>query len=78
MHVLIHQICVPVLRNELGSDERGLLLLRCVRAYVQLDILSSFDIQKESTITLGRSAAMKFSVLVNVSMSVFYLKYQCQ
>jgi hypothetical protein len=72
---LIRQICVPVLRNALGDDERGNLLLRCVRAFIELDTLSSFEVQMESTIRAGKSAAKKFSTLARVryQSNIYYI-----
>jgi microcystin degradation protein MlrC len=55
------------MRNALGKDDKGCRLLRCVRAYVELDILASFDVHTDITIQLGRAAAARFFKLANVS-----------
>lgn len=55
------------MRNTFENDEDGVLLLRCVRAYVELDLLASFELHTEQTIKLGRTAADKFAKLLNVS-----------
>jgi len=55
------------MRNTFEDEADGLLLLRCVRAYVELDLLASFELHTEETIKIGRMAADKFSKLVNVS-----------
>lgn len=62
-----HQICVPVLRNALGDSEDGFRLLRCTRAYVELDLLASFDVHTDITIEHGRSIATTFCNLASVS-----------
>lgn len=54
-------------RNALGSDEDGYRLLRAVRAYVELDILASFELHTDGTIAYGRTMAEKFVKLANVS-----------
>ena len=48
------------------SGDRGVLLLRCVRAYVELDLLASFDVHTDQTITFGRERVDEFVKLVNV------------
>jgi len=61
------QICVPMLRNVFAeSGDRGTLLLRCVLAYVKLDILASFDVHTEESITSGRRILNQFVKLANV------------
>lgn len=56
------------MRNVLvESGSRGQLLLRCIRAYVELDVLASFDIHTDETIAFGRGVADKFIKLANVS-----------
>jgi len=50
-------------------DENACRLLRAIRAYVELDILASFDVHTEKTIKHGRSTAKKFVRLANVSYS---------
>ena len=55
------------MRNVLvGAGDKGKLLLRCVRAYVELDTLASFDIHTDQTIAFGRSTLEKFTKLANV------------
>lgn len=54
------------MRNVLDSDDRGTLLLRCVRAYVKLDILASFELHTDQTIAFGRTVADEFLKLANV------------
>jgi len=66
-HYLSHQICIPVLRNALGGNEEGIRILRCIRAYVELDLLASFDTHTEETIELGRKVAKRFVKYANVS-----------
>lgn len=51
----------------MGEDQNGYRLLRAIRAYVELDILASFDVHTEETINYGRSMAKKFVKLANVS-----------
>lgn len=61
------------MRNALaGSGDRGRLLLRCVRAYVELDLLASFDVHTDETITFGRAALNQFIKLANVRY-LFYM-----
>lgn len=48
------------------SGDRGVLLLRCVRAYVELDLLASFDVHTDQMITFGRERVDEFVKLVNV------------
>jgi hypothetical protein len=64
------------MRNVLvNSGERGILLLRCIRAYVELDILASFTVHTDDTISFGRSVAKRFFKLANVRCykSIFYV-----
>ena len=49
------------------SSSRGQLLLRCICAYVELDVLASFDIHTDETIAFGRGVADEFIKLANVS-----------
>ena len=63
----LHQICVQVMRNAFETDEDGQLLLRCVRAYVELDVLASFKVHSSETITYGRMLVDKFTKLANVN-----------
>ena len=55
------------MRNLLGENNKGNRLLRCTRAYVELDLLASFDVHTDVTIAQGRVTAAKFSKLANVS-----------
>lgn len=55
------------MRNAFECDEEGFKLLRCVRAYAELDILASFEVHTEKTLEYGREVAEKFAKLVNVS-----------
>ena len=58
------------MRNVLvDSGPRGQLLLCCVRAYVELDVLASLDIHTDETIAFGREVANRFLKLANVSHS---------
>jgi hypothetical protein len=59
------------MRNALEEDTEGCRLLRCIRAYVELDLLASFDVHTDITIALGRATAKRFSKLVNVSQLFF-------
>lgn len=61
------------MRNTFETDEDGRLLLRCVRAYVEIDVLASFELHSEKTIEYGRAAVEKFVKLANVSR-LFYLQ----
>ena len=63
-----------MLRNALGEDVNGRCLLRCTRAYVELDLLASFDVHADITIKQGRATAARFSKLANVS-SYYTPKY---
>ena len=54
------------MRNTLGGDEDGRRLLRCVRAYVELDLLASFDVHTDITIKQGRALTTRFARLANV------------
>ena len=46
------------MRNVLAnSSNRGKLLLCCIRAYVELDALASFDLHTDRTIAFGRMVA---------------------
>ena len=69
--LLLRQICVLVLRNYLGKDEKTRGILRCARAYVELDMLASFNVHTDTTISMGRTLALKFSKLANVSRLLF-------
>ena len=55
------------MRNMFGVDEDGHCLLRCIRAYVELDLLASFEVHTEGTIKRGRMVAERFVKLANVS-----------
>jgi len=61
------KICVPVLRNALVGETKGLNLLCAIRAYVELDLLASFEVHTELTLKRGRRVAKKFSELAHVS-----------
>ena len=56
------------MRNTLGADKHGLQLLRCVRAYVELDVLASFDVHTDQSIKRGQKTVKKFVTLANVSI----------
>jgi hypothetical protein len=58
------------MRNILGEDDDGRLLLRCIRAYTELDVFASFDVHTDVTIKQARAAATKFSKRVGVSWLV--------
>lgn len=66
------KICVPVLRNALAGETNGLNLLCAICAYVELDLLASFEVHTEATIKRGRRVAKKFSELANVSSPSYY------
>lgn len=52
----------------------GQLLLRCVRTYVELDVLSSLEVHTDETVAFGREVADRFVKLANVSSkSSFYI-----
>ena len=53
------------------ADEDGHRLLRCIRAYVELDLLASFEVNMEDTIKCGRAVANRFVKLANVSHLFF-------
>ena len=55
------------MRNAFETDESGHHLLRCVRAYVELDLLASFEVHTDETIRHGKVVAEKFARLANVS-----------
>ena len=50
----------------MGSGDRGKLLLQCVQAYVELDVLASFNVHTDETIAFGQAALDKFVKLANV------------
>jgi microcystin degradation protein MlrC len=55
------------MQNILGEDDaEGFRLLRCVRAYTELDMFASFDVHTDVTIKQGRAAATKFSKYLKV------------
>lgn len=56
-----------MLRNALGGSVDGRRLLACIRAYVELDLLASFEVQTDDTINHGRKLAKEFSKQANVS-----------
>lgn len=43
------------------------LLLRCVRAYLEVDLYAALEVHTTETIAGGREALQKFSELMNVS-----------
>ena len=56
-------------RNVLVSDSRsdsGILFLECIRAYVELDLLASFEVHTDHTITWGRAVLERFAELAMV------------
>ena len=55
------------MRNTLTTDESGYHLLRAVRAYVELDLLASYEVHTDISIKQGRAAVEKFVKLANVS-----------
>jgi len=59
------------MRNTFETDESGHNLLRCVRAYVELDLLASFEVHTDETIRYGKAVAEKFTKLANVSYLFF-------
>ena len=54
-------------RSVLGDNKSGLSLLCCIRAYVEIDILASFEVHTDVTIQQGRTAVANFVKLANVS-----------
>ena len=54
------------MRNMFEDDEKGLLLLHCIWAYVELDVLASFEVHMDKTIERGRAVADRFMKLANV------------
>ena len=61
------------MRNVVEHNDTACSLLRCIRVYVELDILVSFDVHTEVTIKQGRVTAKRLSNLMNVSQ-LFELK----
>jgi len=61
------------MRNTLGEDASGRLLLACIRAYVELDTLASLDLHTDTTIKYGRKMEEKFFKLTRVS-HIFYAR----
>ncbi|KAF9783985.1 hypothetical protein BJ322DRAFT_1007764 [Thelephora terrestris] len=59
------KICVPVMRSTLGEDASGRRLLSCIRAYVELDVLSSLNLHTDTTIKYGRKMEEKFFKLAH-------------
>ena len=55
------------MRNVFEDDEKGRLLLRCIRAYVELDILASFEVHTDETIGWGKKVVDRFVKLANVN-----------
>ena len=58
------------MRNVVEHDDAARSLLGCIRAYVELDILASFDVHTEITIKQGRVVAKRLSKLMNVSQLI--------
>jgi len=54
------------MRNAFDTDEEGHTLLRCIRAYVEMDLLASFEAHSDATIEYGRLVVKKFVKLANV------------
>ena len=54
------------MRGTFETDEDGHRLLRCIRVYVELDLLASFEVHMEDTIKRGRAVANRFAKLANV------------
>jgi hypothetical protein len=63
-----------VLRNTLGEDDSSCRLLRCVRTYVELDMLASLEVHSDLTIEYGRETAKKFFKLAHVRRNFPCLK----
>lgn len=63
----VYKICVPVLRNALIDITGGRDLLCAVRAYVELDLLASFEVHTELSVKRGRKVAKKFWELAHVN-----------
>jgi len=55
------------MRNALAADESGRNLLCAVHAYVELDLLASYETHTDISIKQGRAAIEKFVKLANVS-----------
>ncbi|KAJ7248079.1 hypothetical protein C8J57DRAFT_1438022 [Mycena rebaudengoi] len=49
------------------TDKLDLLLLQCIRSYVELDIYASFKLHTTDTIAAGRRAHEKFGEVINVN-----------
>ena len=67
--VFLFQICVHVTRNALVSGSEsdcGILFLECIRAYVELDLLASFEVHTDHTIAWGRAVLECFANLAMV------------
>ena len=45
------------MRNTWEANESGHSLLRCIRAYVELDLVASFEVQTDETIRYGKAMA---------------------
>ena len=59
------------MRNTLGEDESGRRLLSCIRAYVELDVLSSLELHTDATIKYGRKMEEKFFKRAHASHILF-------
>lgn len=55
------------MRNAFEDDDSSYRLLRCIRAYVELDLLASLEVHTDETIRYGKAMAEKFVKLANVS-----------
>ena len=53
------------------ESQDGILLLRSIRAYVELDMLASLEIHTDHTITWGRTALTNFAKFAEVSFHIF-------
>jgi hypothetical protein len=60
------QIALFVLHNVL-TDQRGFLLLKCLRSYIELDMYASLEVHTAQTIADGRAELQNFSKLLTVS-----------
>ena len=62
--VFLSQICVHVAQNTLTSgleSDSSFLLLQCIQVYVELDLLASFEVHTDHTITWGRDVLKCFA-----------------
>ena len=54
-----------------SASARGILLLRCIRAYVELDLLASFDVHTDRTIQWIKVVLNRFAKFAEVRYLVF-------